>query len=250
VVWVPDGSLHLTVHPHINQRDSHLVDGRRDVDSLVTGLISRLADGWGALPLHVAALKTPTGVVLIGGTSGAGKSTLSQQLSREFGWQILDDDTSMATLNQGEVVITPLGGTPRLRSDAAENFNLSGNPLPGFRNRKVSLNNLPVSPGTGVTPVIAFFQLQPRDEGESRAGQEPTGATLEITRLAGVDAIITSTSAAVGLNRFSREWKRKRFEFATALHQASHFRVNFVRHAITPAQLAQEIHSLVARSQD
>jgi len=47
--------------------------------------------------IHGASLTTPFGGILLCGPSRAGKSTLAASLSQNFGWGLLDDDTSIMT---------------------------------------------------------------------------------------------------------------------------------------------------------
>ncbi|NMW22631.1 MAG: hypothetical protein HKK67_13630 [Chlorobiaceae bacterium] len=112
-VWVPKNGTRLTVHPDISQLANHDQSAQpcRDVaNSLVTGLLSRLPSMWGEVPLHAALLKAPEGYVLLAGVSGVGKSTLGQFLARRHNWALLDDDACMASINDGELKITPMGG--------------------------------------------------------------------------------------------------------------------------------------------
>jgi hypothetical protein len=244
VVWVPDDGYLLTVHPHTTQQAAERIDGRRDTDSIVTGLLSRLPDKWGALPLHTAALATPHGIVLITGHSGAGKSTISQTLQRENGWQILDDDSCAAVLIDGEVVVTPLGGVPRMRGDAARIMELSGDIIPGYHGAKISVPS--VTAGGSVVerrlsqekPVIAVFYLR------QNVSEEQSEA-LAVSRIFGEEAFSALLTAGVGLNRFAASWKAKRFQIFSRLSRGPVFSICYVPGRALPHDVASLLHSLV-----
>lgn len=108
--------------------------------SLTTALLSRLPQLWGGLVLHAATLDSPQGIVVICGSTGAGKSTLAQYLVMSGGWSILDDDACWLRLTERGLRITPMGGYPRLRADAAARLGVSGEAVQGRAQTKFRLS--------------------------------------------------------------------------------------------------------------
>ena len=244
VVWVPKNGTRLTVHPDLSQMANHdeVAQPCRDVaNSLVTGLLSRLPALWGALPLHAALLKAPKGYILLAGVSGVGKSTLSQLLARRHRWTVLDDDTCMASIHDGELKLTPMGGVARLRSDAADRLKLSGPLLSGYADGKVMVQNERtelVSPER--TPVVAVFHL-------SRNNERLTARTANCysTRLDTVNSVMQATTAAIGLDRESLQWLANRFRVAAQLGKIANYSLIFNQRQ-TPEEITDDIERLYA----
>lgn len=76
----------------------------------------------GRLPLHVSAVRTPSGVWAFTGPSGAGKSTLSATLHLEYGMPLVSDDVSALQLDLGPPRVFPGPRKLKLWQDAAEHL--------------------------------------------------------------------------------------------------------------------------------
>lgn len=76
----------------------------------------------GLLPLHVSAIKAPTGVWAFAGESGEGKSTLAGFLHRRRGWGLVSDDVSVSDLSSAEPVIYPGPRKLKLWADALQHL--------------------------------------------------------------------------------------------------------------------------------
>lgn len=72
----------------------------------------------GLLPLHVSAVKAPTGVWAFTGESGEGKSTLAGFLKRRFGWELVSDDVSVISPELASPLIYPGPRKLKLWKDA------------------------------------------------------------------------------------------------------------------------------------
>lgn len=88
-----------------------------------------LGSGFGALlhqrkyvPLHVSAVKTPSGIIAFSGESGAGKSTIAGLLNRKTGWPLVTDD--VAVLRQQADIPLLDAGLMRIKlwKDAVKQF--------------------------------------------------------------------------------------------------------------------------------
>lgn len=76
-------------------------------EAFVRRVLPRLVQLRGCLVLHAAALRSPSGTVLLCGRSGAGKSTLAASLHRSLGWSILGDDTAILQTVDGRTLVLP-----------------------------------------------------------------------------------------------------------------------------------------------
>ncbi|TLU50730.1 MAG: hypothetical protein FDX12_09945 [Chlorobium sp.] len=241
VVWVPKSGTRLTVHPDLSQMSKHeqITRPLRDVaNSLVTGLLSRLPAMWGELPLHAAMLKAPEGYLLLAGVSGVGKSTLSQILARRHGWTILDDDSCMASITDGELKVTPMGGMARLRADAADRLRLSGTILTGYTDGKVMLQKETTSiilPER--TPVIALIYLS-----RNKHSSKQTSNSY-ITRLDAANAVMQASTIAIGLDRKSLQWLTNRFYVATQFGKNANYSIIY-NQTQTPEEITDDIEKL------
>ena len=245
VVWVPKCGTRLTVHPDLSQMSNHEQTAQpcRDVvNSLVTGLLSRLPAMWGELPLHTAMLKAPKGCIMLAGVSGIGKSTLSQQLARRHGWRLLDDDACMASIYCGELKVTPMGGMARLRADAAVRLQLSGPLLSGYADGKIMVQVeksalfLPEW-----RPVLALFHL-------SRINEHPTNHTsnLYISRLDTIPAVTQAAKTALSLDRESILWRTNRFHVAAQFGKIANYSIKY-NQTQTPEEVSDDIEKIYAK---
>ena len=80
----------------------------------------------GMLPLHVSAVKAPTGVWAFTGPSGEGKSTLAGFLHRRFGWGLVSDDVSVIDSGCSQAVVHPGPQKLKLWADALEHLDFPG----------------------------------------------------------------------------------------------------------------------------
>jgi hypothetical protein len=187
--------------------------------------------------------------VLITGTSGAGKSTISQTLQREYGWRILDDDSCAAELRQGEVFITPLGGIPRMRGNAAQSMNLSGEAIPGYHGNKISIpadgtgrRSHSTSPQKDLT-VVGVVSLNPVKVHELTVD-------ASISRIFGDEAFFAVAGAGVSLNRFAPSWKQKRFSVSARLCQGPVFAATYVPGNARPLDVARLIENCFSNARN
>lgn len=244
VVWVPKNGTRLTVHPDSSQMSNHdqAAQPCRDVaNSLVTGLLSRLPAMWGEVPLHAAMLKAPGGFMLLSGVSGVGKSTLSQLLASRHGWTILDDDTCMASIHDGELKVTPMGGRARIRADAANRLQLAGLSLSGYADGKVMVQiEQPAVILSERTPVIALFHLSRNNECSSKRTFNSC-----ITRLDTVNAVMQATTTAIGLDRESLQWLTNRFHVAAQFGKTANYLLRYDQ-SQTPEEITDDIEKIYA----
>ncbi len=113
---------------HIANGRSITIDRRLDLTKSVRSADLRLwllGSAFGALlhqrgllPLHVSAVKAPSGVWAFTGESGEGKSTLAGYLNRRFGWELVSDDVSVIDPKSSEPVIYPGPRKLKLWADA------------------------------------------------------------------------------------------------------------------------------------
>ena len=244
VVWVPKCGTRLTVHPDVNQLAVHetmALPCRDVVNSLVTGLLSRLPSMWGDVPLHAALLKTPEGYVLLARMSGIGKSTLGQLLARRHGWILLDDDACVASITGGELKVIPMGGMTRLRADAANRMQLSGPLLSGYADGKVMVQVeqsalcLPEW-----RPVVALFHLSRNNEHSTNHS-----SNSYISRLDTVNAVTQAATTAIGLDRESFQWRTNRFHVAAQFGKIANFLLRYDQ-SQTPEAVTDDIENIYA----
>lgn len=80
----------------------------------------------GLLPLHVSAIRAPSGVWAFTGESGEGKSTLAGFLHRRYGWQLVSDDVSVIEQTCSATLIQPGPRKLKLRADALSHLDFQG----------------------------------------------------------------------------------------------------------------------------
>jgi hypothetical protein len=74
----------------------------------------------GLLPLHVSAVKAPSGVWAFTGPSGEGKSTLAGFLQNRFGWTLVSDDVSVVDTERSRAFVHPGPQKLKLWADALQ----------------------------------------------------------------------------------------------------------------------------------
>jgi len=246
VVWVPKSGTRLTVYydrSQLTDREEMVLPLRDVTNSLVTGLLSRLPMMWGALPLHAAMLHAPEGSIMLAGPSGVGKSTLSQQLVRRHGWRLLDDDACMASIVDGELKVTPMGGMARLRADAANRLQLSGPLLSGYAGGKVmvqAIQSALLEPER--KPVIALFHLSL--DNECLTTRIPGGY---LSRLDTVNAVAQASATALSLDQESIPWRTNQFYVAAQFGKIANYSLSY-NHTQTPEEVADDIAKIYAES--
>jgi len=80
----------------------------------------------GLLPLHVSAVKAPTGLWAFTGNSGEGKSTLAGFLHQRFGYELVSDDVAVIDPNDTAPLIYPGPRKLKLWADALDRLNFNG----------------------------------------------------------------------------------------------------------------------------
>lgn len=93
-------------------------------ETLVRRILPRIVQLHGGIALHGAALSDGQAVFLLLGDSKAGKSTLAAVLSRELGWKIFSDDTSILGLSGAPAVVSPSTLGVCLRQDSLSGLNI------------------------------------------------------------------------------------------------------------------------------
>lgn len=78
------------------------------------------------LPLHVSAVKSPSGVWAFTGQSGEGKSTLAGFLHRRFGYELVSDDVAVIDSQGNDSIIYPGPRKLKLWNDAMDRLNFNG----------------------------------------------------------------------------------------------------------------------------
>ena len=78
----------------------------------------------GLIPLHIAAIKTPDGVVAFTGPSGAGKSTKVAELHFRHGWPIVCDDVAVLHPSDERPLLHAGVNRIKLWKDAVERFGI------------------------------------------------------------------------------------------------------------------------------
>ena len=119
---------------HVAQGKEIIVERRMGLDSAVPPADLRLwllGSAFGALlhqrgllPLHVSAVKAPSGVWAFTGESGEGKSTLAGFLHRRHGWELVSDDVSAVEQSADAPVIHPGPRKLKLWADALSHLEL------------------------------------------------------------------------------------------------------------------------------
>ncbi len=130
-------------------------------DRLVTAVIPYLPSVWGSIAVHGSLLTKQGDSILLLGESGFGKSTISQYLQLHHGWHVLDDDTSLLSM-EGDSALTPMGAQSRVRRDAADYLGLPGISLPGYGGHKSALERVKGGLAWNTSyPLRAIIQLSP-----------------------------------------------------------------------------------------
>ena len=94
---------------------------------LILSLLSA-AHGHKRIPLHVATLRTPGGLLMLTGASGAGKSTVSISAAARFGWEIMCDDLAVLHIHADDARIYFPTSTIKLYKDVANKYLPDGVP--------------------------------------------------------------------------------------------------------------------------
>lgn len=238
-VLKPDSTT-LTLHRDARQPDRHLADmalkSRVLGDRVVTGVVPFIPQLWGSIALHGSLLATPHGRVLLLGQSGRGKSTLSQVFQRDFGWRVLDDDTSMLLEQEGKPLrAVPMGAYSRLREDAAERLGIAVEALPGHGGGKGA-----VMRGVG-TPdeqwpaqLVATCLLEPTDIDATQQDDSRTTHPDVVERPA-LSALHTLFESFFVLQADRQEQTKVLFRLAATLSSGLiHLRASFTRDVNTP----------------
>jgi len=109
------GSGHLTIER--TTLNSDLLEG--EISAGLSTAIPFLLRKWGYFGVHAAAVRCPSGLLLLPGLSGSGKSTTAGRLAAE-GLPLLSDDLVLLTRQSGWAL--PFGRQPRFRPDALGRF--------------------------------------------------------------------------------------------------------------------------------
>lgn len=241
------GARDITLHPDTRRADRLVLDSlenRRILgDRIVTGVLPFLPAHWGHLALHGAVLTGPLGGVLILGVSGYGKSTTSQILQRDFGWTILDDDTSMVE-DLAEPAVIPMGALPRIRRDAAAHLGLSVEDLPGYQGRKGAATRSQGGP-SGPIRLSACVSLRPHGTEGSRGP-----GVLDTERLSPHLALGAVFESVFMLHPDRRDEVQRQFHLGAALSSVPHIRLFYDKSSHTPevstAHLVETLSSLLS----
>jgi energy-coupling factor transporter ATP-binding protein EcfA2 len=228
--------LSIRIHPSAFKP---LVSAQVDdaiLDRLVTSVLSRIPILWTEPSVHGASLESPGGVVLLLGQSGVGKSTLSQYLVRDSGWVLHDDDAALVTIFDSEPVMVPMGGSARLRTDAALSLETQGKKLDGFAGGKIALQRK-------TTDSIAYLDL-PRLIVEicpiKPSDQQELSSEIKVTTIIPTDAV-----GVIWDHILTTDLEKKqlalRFEVSRQLANSPLVRVGYTRGTHTPEKVASVI---------
>jgi hypothetical protein len=179
VVVDPEG-LNISLHPHSDPSRSSRYDSDQVLgDRVVTSVLSRLPILWGSPSFHGATLSFGDQTIVLLGESGVGKSTLSQHLVRDYGATLHDDDTALLDWIDGRATPVPMGGAPRLRSDAAADLQLQGKSLVGFAGNKIALQTKNVIKIPRLAPLGAIFEIVAVPENSAPFSDDSSGLRAE-----------------------------------------------------------------------
>ena len=239
----------ITLHPDsgqtVRQNDFVRLEGRVLGDRVVTNVLPYLPQLWGQWGIHGAYLDTQGGAVMLLASSGAGKSTLSQVLSRDYGWHILDDDTSMVLNSPPKVSFVPMGAEARLRADAAKYLGIDISRLESY------------SGGKGLLPRPRPRPHQPRADLRAFITLVPEGAHLvssaeleqpECAALAAMDAMHSIFESMFSLESDLRSTIEDQLRLSAELSRLPHFALRYRKGTHTPEQTAQEIVRALAHN--
>lgn len=117
---------------HVQDGQQITVELDRDTDKTIRASDVRLwllGSAFGALlhqrrllPLHVSAIKAPSGVWAFTGASGEGKSTLAGFLFKRFGWKLVSDDVSVIEADHSRAMVHPGPQKLKLWADALDHL--------------------------------------------------------------------------------------------------------------------------------
>jgi hypothetical protein len=179
VVVAPEG-LNISLHSHPESSRSSRYDLDQALgDRLVTAVLSRLPILWESPSFHGATLSFGDETIVLLGESGVGKSTLSQHLVRNHGAILNDDDTALLDWIDGRATPIPMGGAPRLRSDAAADLQLEGTTLAGFAGDKIALETKNLVEIPRLAPLGAIFEIIALPESLASSSGKSSGPLAE-----------------------------------------------------------------------
>ena len=235
-----EGSVDITLHPDARVQDTSVARESRVSrvlgDRVVTSVVPFVPQLWGLIAVHGALLSSPAGGVLLVGKSGAGKSTLSQVLRRDFGWHVLDDDTSMVVSDGENIHLFPMGAKARLKKDAAEFLELPIEPLPGHGGGKGALRadseTRPLEIGATLSHTFSLAS-------EQESGTVP--ADISVEQIEQVRAISALYESLFVLWPHRRESIEELFRVSAELASATNFSLAFSRTRHSPSEVAREV---------
>lgn len=246
VVAVDSSGLNIALHFHPDQSSPPRYDSDQAVgDRIVTSVLSRLPILWESPAYHGATLSWGAGTVVLLGESGVGKSTLSQHLVRDHGAILHDDDTALLEWVGGLPIPVPMGGSPRLRSDAAAHLQLEGTMLVGFAGNKIALATEKVAEIPRLSPVQAIFEIVAISETSQPSSEDPSGIRVE-----DIDPVraIPSLWRYLFTTNLGKLQSTQRFRMAHALTGHPLTRISYTRGKNKPAEVAALIaEQIVAR---
>lgn len=226
----------VTLHPDSRQDEFALSDFLvRKVlgDRVVTTVFPYLPQLWGAIGIHGALLDSPHGGVLLLAHSGSGKSTLSQVLSRDLGWTLLDDDTSMVVTDGDQFLLTPMGARPRLRKDAALHLGLETNLLEGYAGLKGSIAWNNERAFTEPVPLRFLVTLRPLADGDPAIERNPA-----LQSLSGMEAMHSAFEGLFGLEADRRETIATQLHISAQLATLPSFTLSYRKGVHSPEETA------------
>ena len=239
-----EGSVDITLHPDARVQDTSVARESRFSrvlgDRVVTSVVPFIPQLWGLIAVHGALLSSPAGGVLLVGKSGAGKSTLSQVLRRDFGWHVLDDDTSMVVSDGENIRLLPMGAKARLKRDAAEFLELPIEPLPGHGGGKGALraDSRPQPLEMGVTLSHTFSLASDQEPGAAPAD-------ISVEQIEQVRALSALYESLFGLWPDRKEPIKELFRVSAELASVKSFSLAFSSGSHSPLDVARMVGQAV-----
>lgn len=240
-------STTVTLHPDSRMPDRQVADSVLESrvlgDRVVTSVIPFIPQLWGTIAVHGSLLATPFGRIMLLGPSGRGKSTLSQVLQRDFGWRILDDDTSMLVDEEAAPLRAfPMGAYSRLREDAAQNLGIAMQELPGHGGGKGAVIHEDIGLDEAwPAHLVATCFLEPRDAGTNHR-EDARQSPPEVSRLSSLSALNPVFESFFVLQADLPDQTKAVFRFAAKVSSdLSHLRASYIRHVNTPPEVAGAI---------
>ena len=237
-VDITNEGRHLRVHPLGDDDTDRVVD---PADALVTNVLSRIPSLWGDLPLHSACLDTGSGLLLRCAMSGTGKSTLSQLLAARQGWTILDDDTSLLRVRDGDPEVVPMGARSRIRADAAAQLNLVGEILPGYAGAKQALDFVDFDSsrvaGLVINAVVHLLALPADAEGFE---------ALSTTRGTATEGMVSLARSTTPVDPLAPIYRQALMHVGSRLAAYPTWLVTYQRDSAPALDVAIEIESLIS----